>query len=212
MQQSNSPLLEVQENHGHLFLPTNTQCTRQSNVVHYHSVYYDSSSCITHLRAFNPRRTEEAPCPGLTLQIDTSSSFDIGAPLVLLSISLERYLFSQLSKNSILPRFALKYVRAGFQKEKLGFRNRMNNDENVIRAYLWTRITTHTLISLRPQFTRDTLQEKSNTMLQRRQTQDRPDITAGCDTLILQKDSYDSQKVHGNLFLQHHLVLPEILP
>lgn len=171
MQQSNSPLLEVQENHGHLFLPTNTQCTRQSNVVHYHSVYYDSSSsCITHLRAFNPRRTEEAPCPGLTLQTDTSSSSDIGAPLILLSISLERYLFSQLSKNSILPRFALKYVRAGFQKERLGFRNRLNNDENVIRAYLWTRITTHTFISLRPQFTRDTLQEKSNTMLQRRQT------------------------------------------
>lgn len=61
---------------------------------------------------------------------------------MLLPISLACYLFSQLSRNPVLPRFTLKYVRAGFQDEKPGFTNRMNNNDNMIRAYLWTRITT----------------------------------------------------------------------
>lgn len=119
VKQLDSPLLEVQENHGHLFLPANAQFTRQSNVVHYYRVYYcSSSSCSTHLSAFDPWRTEEAPSPGFTLQTDTSFNFDIRAPLMHLQISLACYLFSQLSRNSVLPRFTLKYVRAGFQEEK----------------------------------------------------------------------------------------------
>lgn len=64
----------------------------------------------------------------------------------------------------------------------------INRDDNVIisLSYLWTRITEYTFLSLRPQFTWDTLQDKRNTQLQRKQTQCRADITVGYETVILQ--------------------------
>lgn len=63
----------------------------------------------------------------------------------------------------------------------------MNNDGYVIRAYQWTRITMYTFISLRPQFTRDTLEAKRNTQFQRRQT---------CDGLISQQDVRTTATTH----------------